>query len=89
MFKTLANELARDGVLFNSVAPGRIATDRIAALQGKPLEEIADQPQPDVPVGRLGRVEEIADVIAFLCSERASYVNGVSLLVDGGLVRGI
>jgi 3-oxoacyl-[acyl-carrier protein] reductase len=88
-FKTLASELARDGVLLNSVAPGRIATDRIAGMRGLPLEEIADEPQPDVPVGRLGRVEEFADVVAFLCSARASYVCGVNLVVDGGLTRGI
>jgi 3-oxoacyl-[acyl-carrier protein] reductase len=89
MFKTLSRELPRDGILVNSVAPGMIATDRIAELQGKPLEEIAGQPQPDIPVGRLGTVEEIADVVAFLCSARASYVSGLNLLVDGGLVRGI
>jgi 3-oxoacyl-[acyl-carrier protein] reductase len=88
-FKTLANELARDGILLNSVAPGRIATDRIAQMYGAPLEEMVDRPQPDIPVGRLGRVEEFADVACFLCSERASYVSGVNLLVDGGLVRSI
>ena len=88
-FKTLATELARDGVLLNSVAPGRIATDRIAGMAGRPLEEIANEPQPDVPVGRLGRVEEFADVVAFLCSARASYVCGVNWVVDGGVTRGI
>ena len=45
--------------------------------------------QPDVPVGRLGRIDEFGDVVAFLCSERASYVCGVNLLVDGGVARGI
>jgi 3-oxoacyl-[acyl-carrier protein] reductase len=88
-FKTLASDLAGEGILFNSVAPGRIATDRIASFQGKRVEEIIDQPQPDVPVGRLGRVEEFADVVAFLCSVRASYVCGVNMPVDGGLIRGI
>jgi 3-oxoacyl-[acyl-carrier protein] reductase len=86
-FKTLSSELARDGILVNSVAPGRIATDRIARLYGKPLSEIRDEPQPDVPAGRLGTAEEFGDVVAFLCSERASYVNGVNLPVDGGLLR--
>jgi 3-oxoacyl-[acyl-carrier protein] reductase len=88
-FKTLADELASDGILVNSVAPGRIATDRIAKVTGKPLAELAREPQPDVPVGRLGTIEEMGDVVAFVCSERASYVNGVNLLVDGGLVRAL
>jgi 3-oxoacyl-[acyl-carrier protein] reductase len=88
-FKTLSRELAADGILVNSVAPGRIATDRIAGMAGRPLEEIADEPQPDIPVGRLGRAEEFGDVVAFLCSERASYVCGVNMLVDGGVAREI
>jgi 3-oxoacyl-[acyl-carrier protein] reductase len=88
-FKTLANELAQHGILLNSVAPGRIATDRASELSGIPVEELLRRPLSDVPVGRFGRVDEIADVIAFLCSERASYVSGVNLLVDGGLVRAI
>jgi 3-oxoacyl-[acyl-carrier protein] reductase len=88
-FKTLALELAREGILVNSVAPGRIATDRIAKVAGKPLDELAREPQSDVPVGRLGTIEEMGDVVAFLCSERASYVSGVNLLVDGGLTRSV
>ena len=58
-------------------------------MAGTPLEELRRHPQPDIPVGRLGEPEEFGDVVAFLCSERASYVNGVNLLVDGGLTRGI
>jgi 3-oxoacyl-[acyl-carrier protein] reductase len=85
-FKTLARELAMDGILVNSVAPGAIATDRSAQLRGVQLAELADQPHPEVPVGRFGTIDEVGDVVAFLCSERASYVNGVNLLVDGGLV---
>jgi 3-oxoacyl-[acyl-carrier protein] reductase len=88
-FKTLSRELAREGILLNSVAPGRIATDRIASMSGISVEELRETPQPDIPVGRLGRPEEFADVVAFLCSERASYVNGVNLLVDGGAAAGI
>jgi 3-oxoacyl-[acyl-carrier protein] reductase len=88
-FKTLSRELARDGILLNSVAPGRIATDRIASMAGISLEELRKAEQPDIPVGRLGTPEEFGDVVAFLCSECASYVNGVNLLVDGGLTRGI
>jgi 3-oxoacyl-[acyl-carrier protein] reductase len=88
-FKTLAHELAREGILLNSVAPGRIATDRIASMAGASLEELRRAPQPDIPVGRLGTPEEFADVVAFLCSERASYVTGVNLPVDGGSTRAI
>jgi 3-oxoacyl-[acyl-carrier protein] reductase len=88
-FKTLSRELGRDGILLNSVAPGRIATERIASMTGAPLEELRAQPQPDIPVERLGEPNELGDVIAFLCSERASYVAGVSLMVDGGLTRSV
>jgi 3-oxoacyl-[acyl-carrier protein] reductase len=89
VFKTLASELARDGILLNSVAPGLIATERIASLQDKPLEEIESVPRPDIPVGRIGTAQEFADVVAFLCSQRASYVCGVNLLVDGGMAKEI
>jgi 3-oxoacyl-[acyl-carrier protein] reductase len=88
-FKTLVPELAPDGILVNSVAPGAIATDRIASNVGRPLEEIADEPRPEIPVGRLGRVEEFAAAVAFLCSEQASYICGVNLPVDGGATVGI
>jgi 3-oxoacyl-[acyl-carrier protein] reductase len=88
-FKTLANELGSDGILVNSVAPGSIATDRIADLRGMPVEELAGLDMPNVPLGRLGTIEEMGDVVAFLCSERASYVTGVNLLVDGGLVGSV
>jgi 3-oxoacyl-[acyl-carrier protein] reductase len=88
-FKTLSRELARDGILLNSAAPGSILTDRIASMSGSSIEELRDTPRPDIPVGRLGEPEEFGDVVAFLCSERASYVNGINMLVDGGAARGI
>jgi len=84
--KNLAREVAADGVTINSVLPGRIATDRIAANAGS-MEAAEEAAREQVPIGRLGSVEEIAAATAFLCSERASYVTGVSLLVDGGLTR--
>jgi 3-oxoacyl-[acyl-carrier protein] reductase len=87
--KTLARELGPDGILVNSVAPGTIATDRIAELRGVPLSELAGMEMPNVPLGRLGQPHEMGDVVAFLCSERASYVTGQNLLVDGGLVGSI
>jgi 3-oxoacyl-[acyl-carrier protein] reductase len=85
-FRTLAGRLAADGVTFNTILPGRIATDRLSHLYGS-LEEAEAVAREEVPAGRLGTVEEIAAAAAFLCSEGASYVTGVSLLVDGGLTR--
>ena len=89
-FKTLSRELARDGILLNSVAPGphRDGPHREHG-RARRWRSCASTPQPDIPVGRLGTPEEFGDVIAFLCSERASYVNGVNLPVDGGSTRSI
>jgi 3-oxoacyl-[acyl-carrier protein] reductase len=86
-FKTLAREVAADGVTLNSVLPGRIATDRALSLAAAP-EEIEERAR-EVPVGRLGTVEEMGAAAAFLCSERAAYITGVALLVDGGLTRSV
>lgn len=94
--KTLAREVARDGVTVNIVAPGRIATGRVrsldeakAAREGKTVEAVAAQSAGDIPVGRYGRPEEYADVVTFLASARASYVNGSVIRVDGGLIPSI
>jgi 3-oxoacyl-[acyl-carrier protein] reductase len=84
--KTIAREVARDGVTVNSVHPGRIATDRIVSNFGS-LEEAQATAGAQVPAGRLGSVEEIAAVAAFLCSAPASYVTGTYVLVDGGLTQ--
>jgi 3-oxoacyl-[acyl-carrier protein] reductase len=92
LMKTLANDLGRDGILVNTVCPGRILTDRLlggARQAGLSPEAFAVQAGADVPVGRVGTPEEFANVVVFLASERASYVTGVALLVDGGLVRGL
>jgi 3-oxoacyl-[acyl-carrier protein] reductase len=88
-FKTLSRELGRDGILLNSVGPGSIATERLASMAGMPVDELRSQPQPDIPLGRLGEPHEVGDVITFLCSERASYMTGVSLMVDGGRTRSV
>jgi 3-oxoacyl-[acyl-carrier protein] reductase len=85
-FKTLARTIGADGVTFNTILPGRIATERLTHLYGT-LEEAEAVARDEVPIGRLGTVEEIAAAAAFLCSEQASYVTGVALLVDGGLTR--
>jgi 3-oxoacyl-[acyl-carrier protein] reductase len=87
-WKTLAREAASDGVTLNSVLPGRIATDRIAANYGS-LDAAAEIARKEVPAGRLGTVEEMAAAATFLCSDRASYITGVALLVDGGLTKSI
>jgi 3-oxoacyl-[acyl-carrier protein] reductase len=87
-FKVLARGAAGDGVTFNTVHPGRIATDRILGMAGsREAAEAAASEQ--VPAGRLGRVEELAAAAAFLCSERASYITGTALVVDGGLTVSI
>jgi 3-oxoacyl-[acyl-carrier protein] reductase len=85
-FKTLARKLAADGVTFNTILPGRIATERLTHLYSS-LEEAEEVAREEVPARRLGTVDEIAAAAAFLCSEQASYVTGVALLVDGGLTR--
>lgn len=85
-FKQLAREVAPDGVTLNAVLPGRIATDRLAAHQGG-LDAAQERARAEVPAQRLGTVEELAAAAVFLCSARASYVTGQSLLVDGGLTR--
>lgn len=86
--KTLSREVARDGVTVNSVLPGRIATDRIVAMAGS-RETAEEAARAQVPAGRLGTPEEFAAVAAFLCSERAAYVTGTTVLVDGGLTQAV
>lgn len=92
--KTLANEVAGEGVTVNVVMPGRFATERTmrldeldAAERGVDPTVIAAESQSEIPVGRYGTPEEFGEVVAFLASEAASYVNGVALPVDGGLSR--
>jgi 3-oxoacyl-[acyl-carrier protein] reductase len=84
--KLLAREAAADGVTFNAVLPGRIATDRLATGYGS-MDAAEEAAASEVPAGRLGSPRELADAAVFLCSARASYITGQSLLVDGGLTR--
>jgi 3-oxoacyl-[acyl-carrier protein] reductase len=89
--KTLSHELGPDGITVNTIAPGKIDTPRVR-------EVCAHLPDPEearrrdlalIPARRLGRPEEVAAAVAFLCSEPGGYVSGVVLPVDGGLLRGI
>jgi 3-oxoacyl-[acyl-carrier protein] reductase len=92
--KTLASEVAADRITVNIVIPGRIATGRIrqldearAAREGKSVEEIVKASTGSIPMQRYGEPEEYANVIAFLASERASYVTGTMIRVDGGMIQ--
>lgn len=84
--KTLSREVAGDGITVNTVATGRFATDRMAELGGS-LEQVEAAAREEVPAGRLGTVEEYGDLVAFLCSERAAYITGTVIPIDGGLLR--
>lgn len=94
--KTLASELAQYEILINTVAPGRIATDRVASLdeiaankQGKTKEEIEEMMKKTIPLGRYGKPEEFATYVCFLLSDMNSYMTGQTLLIDGGMVKSI
>ncbi|MFS0783776.1 SDR family oxidoreductase [Bacillus sp. 1P06AnD] len=94
--KTLAEEFGPDQILVNTVAPGRIATDRVRHLDqvkseqsGISIEEIEEKMKGGIPLGRYGKPEEFARVVAFLVSGANTFVTGTSLLVDGGMVKSI
>jgi 3-oxoacyl-[acyl-carrier protein] reductase len=94
--KTLAAEVGRDGVTVNILVPGRIATARTtsldaarAAREGRTVPAVADESRARIPIGRYGRPEEYGDAAAFLASDRASYVTGSVLRVDGGVIGAV
>jgi len=94
--KDLATSLAPEGIRVNVVSPGRIETPRIRELDAKQAQRLGISPAEvrartveSIPMGRIGRVEEFGNVVAFLASDASSYVTGASLLVDGGLVTSI
>ena len=96
LVKSLANEFGKDGILVNNVGPGFTATDRLkelakarSAASGKNEQEILDAWAADAPLKRLGDPRELADTIVWLASERASYVTGQTVLVDGGMYKGL
>lgn len=94
--KTLAQELAQYGILINTVAPGRISTDRVRHLDEVNAEkmqisreEVEERVKGTIPLGRYGKPEEFAKVVVFLASDANSYMTGSSFLVDGGMVKSI
>lgn len=94
--KTLSQELGPDHITINNIITGRILTDRLRSLRertaqqlGITVEEALKQSEKDVPLGRLGKPEELAALVAFLASRQGGYITGTSIPVDGGLMKGI
>ena len=94
--KTLAGEVAADGITANVIVPGRIATDRVRELDrlraeraSVPVEDVERRSTAAIPAGRYGSVEEYSAAVLFLASGRASFVNGAQLRVDGGMIASV
>jgi 3-oxoacyl-[acyl-carrier protein] reductase len=94
--KSLADEVGRDGILVNNVCPGYLLSERMlsnvnsrAKELGISVEEALAQRAADTAVGRIGDPKELAALVAFLASSRASYITGATIRVDGGLVRSV
>jgi 3-oxoacyl-[acyl-carrier protein] reductase len=88
LLETLADEVAGDGITVNTVATGMFATDRLADRHGS-LENAEAAAKERIPARRLGQPEEYGDLVAFLCSERAAYLTGAVIPLDGGLLRSV
>jgi 3-oxoacyl-[acyl-carrier protein] reductase len=94
--RTLANEFGADGITVNNVCPGYTATDRLnqladkqAASAGLTREQVFERMAQQIPLGRIGKPEEFAAMVTFLASERASYITGTTVAVDGGWVKSL
>lgn len=94
--KTLANAVAKHGITVNNILTGNFDTERLKQLftlqaeaQGKPLEEIYKTTNQQIPMQRLGAPQEMANVVTFLASNQASYVTGINIAVDGGLIKSL
>ena len=96
LVKSLAIEFGKDGITVNNIAPGYTATDRLSELSkvralaaGVSEQEIRERWAAEIPLHRLGKPEEIADAILWLASDRAAYVTGQTIIVDGGIYKGV
>jgi 3-oxoacyl-[acyl-carrier protein] reductase len=94
--KTLSKELGPHGIRVLCVAPGRVETQRLVELDesnakrsGQSVEEVRESIQEQIPLRRYAEPSELGDVVAFLASERASYITGINVLVDGGMLNGV
>lgn len=94
--KTMATELGKYGITVNNVLPGATETDRLTAIvqrtaanSGQSEEQVAEHMVKEIPAQRFGKPEEVANAVAFLASEAAAYINGTSILVDGGRTRAL
>lgn len=94
--KTLSNELAGNNILVNNICPGWILTDRLLSVvqkraesQGISYESAIENITANIPLGRCGTPEEVANIVVFLASEQASYITGTTIQIDGGLAKGL
>ena len=94
--KSIAREVASAGITINSVLPGRIRTDRTAELarhraekENIAMEQVLQERLRDIPMGRLGEPEEVAALVAFLCSQQAGFITGTTVTIDGGMTRAL
>jgi 3-oxoacyl-[acyl-carrier protein] reductase len=94
--KSLAGEVASEGITVNCIAPGRIATDRVAELdqarasrEGIDIRQVEKESRAAIPAARYGEAAEFAAIAAFLASSQASYMTGGVLRVDGGMIRSV
>ena len=94
--KSISNQYASSNIMVNNVLPGRILTDRILEIAEKKSKEsginqkdILNSLGQDIPIKRIGRPEEFAPIVTFLCSDMASYITGNSINIDGGLIKSL